>query len=121
MTVLTEGQHTGEAIISEEDGNYSRDVVTLIAGQNLGAMSVLGKITASGKYTLMDPAAADGSQNAAAILFDNVDATAADKKAVVLVRVASFNGKELVWKSGMTAPQIATSTAALKTLGIIVR
>jgi Bacteriophage lambda head decoration protein D len=121
MTILTEGQHTGEAILGEEDSGYSRDVVTLAAGLNGTAMMVLGKITVSGKYTQQDPAAVDGSQNAAAILFDNVDATLADKKAVILNRVCSLNGKELVWKTGMTAPQIATATAALKALGIIVR
>lgn len=48
-TTFAEGAHTGEFLISECDQpNYSRDVVTLISGQNLGAGTVLGKITLAG-------------------------------------------------------------------------
>lgn len=41
--------------------------------------TVLGKITASGKYTKSVKTATDGSQNPVAILVDNVDASSADQ------------------------------------------
>ena len=120
MATKTESQHTGEFIASEGNGTQSRNTVTLIAGQNLVAGSVLGKITASGKYTLYNPGGADGSQNATAILFDTVDATAADTTVVVIVSPSEVNNKELNWGAA-TAPHILTGRASLDALGIRVR
>ena len=45
MTVLTEGRHAGEFIISEGEEWLSREAVTIDVGENLAAGSVLGKIT----------------------------------------------------------------------------
>ena len=47
MTVLTEGKHTGEHLVSEANKTRSREVVTLAEGQNLAAGTVLGKIAAA--------------------------------------------------------------------------
>lgn len=121
MTTLTEGRHTGEHIISEANGTRSRDVVTLIAGQNLQPGTVLGKITTGGKYTLLAPTATDGSQVAAAVLFAAVDATAADKPAVVNSRDTEVVGAALTWSAGISAGQKTAATADLKALGIVIR
>ena len=121
MTTLTEGRHTGEYIVSEANGTLSRDVVTLITGQNLQPGAVLGKITASGKYTLLAPAAGDGSQAAAAVLFAEVNATAADKAAVVTARDTEVAVAGLAWPAGITGGQKITATAELKALGIVIR
>jgi len=51
MTELTEGQHTGEFIVSESAGSRSRESITLITGENLKAGAVLGKITKDGTAT----------------------------------------------------------------------
>lgn len=120
MAVKTEGKWAGEAIVSEANGRRSRDVITVITGQNLGAMRVLGKITASGKYTAVAPAAGDGSQTAAGILYDAVDASAADKAGVALLRDCEVNNGELDW-GALNAGQITTARGQLATLGIIVR
>jgi Bacteriophage lambda head decoration protein D len=45
MTTLTETVHAGGFLVSEANGNRSRDAGTLISGQNLVAGAVLGKIT----------------------------------------------------------------------------
>lgn len=45
MTTLTEGQHAGEFLVSEDEGTLSRDTVTVLSGQNLVAGAVIGKIT----------------------------------------------------------------------------
>jgi hypothetical protein len=80
---FTESRHAAEFILSEANGQRSRDTVTVISGQNLKAGTVVGKITASGKYTAVTAAAADGSQNGVAIVIYPVDATAGDTKAAV--------------------------------------
>ncbi|MGE0724260.1 MAG: head decoration protein [Alphaproteobacteria bacterium] len=45
MSTLTEGTHAGEAIVSEGNGSQSRDVVTVLSGQNLKAGHVIGRVT----------------------------------------------------------------------------
>ena len=44
MTVLTEGQHTGEFLVTEANGSLSRETVTVLSGQNLKPGHVLGKV-----------------------------------------------------------------------------
>lgn len=121
MALKTEGKHAGEFIVSEANGTRSRGVVTVVSGQNLVAGAVVGKITASGKYKEYDNGASDGSEVAAAILFDNVDATSGDKSGVVLVRDCEVNAAELTWKSGQSGADITAGKADLAALGIIAR
>lgn len=76
--------------------------------------TVLGKITASGKYVLHDVALANGAQTAAAILGHRIDATAADVRTVATVNgPAVINGNDLTLKAGIIA---ADRTAALNAL-----
>jgi hypothetical protein len=90
-------------------------------GQVLAAGAIFGKITSSGKYAVYDPAASDGTQTPAGVLWDAVDATAADTKGVGIVRDAEINSSEVVWKAGLTAAQQATGIAKLADLGVIDR
>ena len=62
MPELQEGRYAGEFIVSEGNGKISRETITVLSGQNLQAGAVLGKVTASGKYKALDPAAVDGSE-----------------------------------------------------------
>lgn len=121
MATLTEGQHAGEFLVSEANGTRSRETVTILSGENLEASAVLGKVTASSKYKEYDPAAVDGSETAVAVLFDAVDASAADKAGVAIVRDAEVNAGELVWFAGATANQKATGEADLAAVGIVAR
>ncbi len=75
----------------------------------------------SGKYAEMDPAATDGSQVAAGVLYAPVDAASADADAVIINRHAEVSADDLIWKTGMTGGQITTATDQLATLGIIAR
>lgn len=119
MAALTEAKHIGEFIVSEQNGTSSRDVGVLISGQNLVAGSVLGKITASGKYTLVNPAAGTGEQVAVAILLDNVNATAGDLPCALLARQAEVIDAELNW-AALTTPQKATARAQLAALPVAI-
>lgn len=121
MTTILEGRHPGEHISSEANGTRSRGVVTIASGQNLGPGTVLGKITASGKFVQLAPAASDGSEAAAAVLYDDVDATAADRPGVVHLRDAEIKSAALVWPAGITTNQKTTALGQLAALGLIAR
>ena len=70
---------------------------TLASGAGVIAdFSVLGKVTATGKYILCDTGASDGSETPAAIAVYGGDATAADV-AIQIYVAGSFNMDKLVW------------------------
>lgn len=123
MSTLTENlKRTGAYLISEASDMYrSREQVTIGSGNNLVAGEVLGKITASGKYVRLNPAGADGSQNAAAILFQDAAAASADVRRVVHVRDCIVQDAMLTWPAGITGPQKTAAIAALAANGLIVR
>ena len=121
MPTLTETRHAGGFLVWEALRDYCRSTVILASG-NLQPGTILGKITASGKYAAHDPAASNGTQTAAAILWDSVDARGGDTNAVVLIRgPAIVNRHEIVWPDGATEAQITAATTALAALGIILR
>lgn len=119
MTTLTEGNHTAEFILSEANGDRSREVVTIASGNDLGAGHVLGKITASGKYADYDADAADGTETAAAVLYADCDASTADAEAVVIMRDAEVSAAKLVWTD--KANDETAGTADLAAVGIVAR
>jgi len=110
---ITEATRAGEFLLSEANGTRSREPITLTGGA-FPAGQVLGKITANGSYTAYDPVATDGSEAAAAILYEAVDASTADATGVAIVRDAEVKGVLLTDND-------AAGTAALAALGIIVR
>jgi hypothetical protein len=93
MTVLDENPHDGNFILSEDDeGRLSRDNVIIASGAGqLQPGTVLGKLTASGKFIPSPATAADGSETAVAVLVGSVDATSADVIAVAVTRHAEVN------------------------------
>jgi len=123
MATLTEGPHPGGFLVWEVLRDYTRETVTLASGAGkLDPGTVLGKITTGGKFTQLAPAASNGSQNAAGILWGPADATAADAFAVVLLRgPALVNRHEITWPDAATSAQISAATAALAALGILLR
>jgi hypothetical protein len=211
---LTEKLHPSGFIVSEGEGNISRDNGVLISGQNLLAGTVLGKITHAGatqvyagtgngvmtldatnpvragakvgvytataitaaanggvfrvedpdgfvlgdvavaatfdddikfviadgatdfivgdkfsitvaagsdKFSILAPAAQDGSQAGGGILVAAVDASAADVACVVLARFAEVNANELTWPAGISAGEKAIAIAQLLAAGIVIR
>lgn len=74
----------------------------------------------TGKYAPHDPAGTDGREVAAAILYDKVDATSADKPAVATVRgPATISQPFLTFKTGISADDKAAAVASLKSKGMI--
>ena len=123
MTTLSETKHAGGFLVWEVLRDYTRETITIASGAGkLEPGTVLGKINTGGKYTGLAPAATNGSQNAAGILWAGVDASAADAPGVVVLRgPALVNQHELVWPNGATEAQITAATTALASLGIILR
>lgn len=120
---LTEGQYQGEFVQAESNGKISRDTVTVTvaAETDLSPGQVLGKITSGGKYVPVDSTASDGSETAAAILFNPLEnaalAPADFTDAVVINWGAEVRGGDLVWG----ASNVATGTAQLAANGIKIR
>ena len=79
--------------------------------------SVLGRITATGKFVLSAAAAGDGSEVPRAILAESVDATAADVEAIVY-ESGEFNEARVTLGAGHT---IASVRDGLRDLGIYLR
>ena len=125
MTILTEGRHAGGFLVWEAFRDYTREVITIATGGTYPVLepgTVLGKITASGKYAAHDPAAVDGSETAVAVLWGPADATLADATVVALARgPAVVNGKDLVFVGTPTALEITAAHSALATLGVLTR
>jgi hypothetical protein len=89
--------------------------VTLAGGQGvLPRGTVLGRITASGKYVKSTAAANDGSQVPDLILAEAVDTTDGDKQELSYAR-GDFNSRALTLGAGHT---VAGITEALRAKGI---
>lgn len=121
MPTLTQGKTLGDVLKYEAPSLYSRESVTLAAGQNLTVGAVLGKKTADGKFYALNPTATDGTQTAAGVLADDTDATLIDRDAVIVARHAIVARNGLVWPTGITAPQKAAAETQLAALGLLVR
>jgi hypothetical protein len=113
MPVLTEPPSMGDVLKYEVNPNYTREVVTLLIGMPYPVGSVLGKITASGKYTLSPATGTDGSQVA----------RLADATGIVVAR-----GPAIVSRAGLAyeatvddSTKITAKIAQLAAVGIIAR
>lgn len=128
MTVFTEGRHAAEFILTEANGQRSRENGTVASGQKLVAGQVV-QDNGSGKIIAADGllnTAGDVSTAVKGILIYPVDASAtgtnADTKAAYLARDAEVNGKCLTYPTETTAGgQKAAAIDSLRAIGIIVR
>lgn len=118
---LEESRGRAFHVVSEATGNRSREKVTILTGEVLPVGTVLGQITASEKYVAWNEDAADGSENAAAILYDAVDATDEDREATVHIRDCEMLEAELVFSETADAGELDAAKAQLAALGIILR
>ena len=123
MTVLQQPATTGDVLKYEVNPNFTRETVTLLTGTAYPVGSVLGRITASGKYKLATHGGTDGAQTATAVLLYAVDATLADAVGIVLVR-----GPSIVSRAGLAyeatvndAAKITAKIGQLAAVGIIAR
>lgn len=123
MTVLTEGRHPGEFLMTEANGQRSRENITIAAGAGIIAPgTVLGRVNATGKYLTSAVGAADGSQTAVAVALYGCDASTSDVEIAAITRDAEVNGHILTYHPDRN--QAVEQTAAhtdLAAVGIVVR
>jgi hypothetical protein len=110
------GTYAHDNLIAGTAVNMVTESIVLDTG-NLVRGSVLGKITATGKYVLSASAAVDGSQTPVAILAEDADATAADKTTIAYL-TGEFNTAALTLGAGHTLDSIK---AGLRDQGIFLK
>ena len=125
MLIATENFRLSNVLKHEYEPSlgYCRETVVINdAAANLKIGTVLGMVTATGKYKVCVQTATDGSQNAAAVLMeDKTIANSTDTKVLALVR-----GPAIVSKSGLVLDasfdqdaEKAAAYAALAAKGIV--
>lgn len=92
------------------------DATDFVAGDGFTITVAAG----SGKWTQFNQDATNGSQNAAGILFDSVNATS-DTPALIISRYAEVIGSKLIWPADIEAGEKTAALAQLAALGIVVR
>lgn len=123
MTVVkTQGINKDEFLLSTGNGEISRSAVTvtIAGGVLLPTGTVLGKLSATGKYVKAVDGGSDGSQTAVAVLstpLDGSDIVNGDYPAVIFDQDAEVIGSML---NGGAGPD-TTSVAELRLVGIKVR
>lgn len=126
-TTMTKG--TAAFLVSEANGYRSRETVTFTISADdvtdfpngIPAGLVLGQVTSGGKYVRIAPGASDGSEDAAAILFERIDApTAGDVTVTAIVRDAEVVASKLT-HSDFSPDNTTVEVADLATVGIIAR
>jgi hypothetical protein len=126
MPVLVASPTLGDLLKFELNASYSRETATLKAGTSYPLGSVLGRITASGKYRL-SPAAEvvgdEGAETAVAVLLDAVDATDGAATGLIAARgpVILAEGA-LVFDASVDQPAERTAKIVqLSALGLVAR
>lgn len=110
-------------VVKDEGKNrFSRDDDTLASGSGIVVCgTVLGRVTATGKYKPMAAGASDGTEKASAIILQHADATSEDQTVVNLKRRAQIVLQALVWPAGITDAQRTAALASLADAGMIAR
>ena len=120
MPMKMEPVHTGEFLVSEGNNSISREVVALAADLDLEAGTVLGK-TAAGVYSQLAPAASDGTETAAGVLYAAYTTDGAGGQAVIIARLAEVKDSLLAFPEGITEEEKDTALEQLAAMDIIAR
>ena len=117
-TVFTEQTYLGDLLKYEEESRYSRDVITIAAGQNLVQGTVLGMV--NNKAVAFDPNATDGSETVVGVLIYDVNALV-DTESVMVSRNVLLSDRYVIWPAGISTVQKATAMVALNALSVVLR
>ncbi len=92
----------------------------LLSGENLGHGTVIGVVTATKKKVQLAPAASDGSEGAAGILYGDLDASGGDEPGLFFEHGVAVD-LYLTWPDGISAGEKTIAIAELKAIGIFVK
>lgn len=120
---IEENNRLGDLLKYEADKNYCREVMTVASGQNLKMGTVVGIKTATDEIKIVSIAdeETDGSDLAFGVLLEDIDATSAAKKALVIARDAILASDYIVFPNDATAEQKKKITKDLEKRGIVIR
>ncbi len=122
MTAITNDLTLGDLLKYEEENLYSRDQVTVVSGQNLKLGTVIGRVSATQKIKALDPSATDGSEVAAGVVLQSIDASAAEKtNGLIVSRQAIVADHALIWPAVITTEEKTAAIAQLEAIGVLVR
>ena len=122
MTAITNDLTLGDLLKYEEENLYSRDQVTVVNGQNLKLGAVIGRVSATQKVKAIDPSATDGSEVAAGVVLQSIDASSAEKtNGLIVSRQAIVADHALVWPVAITTEEKTAAIAQLEAIGVLVR
>jgi hypothetical protein len=117
---LTEKNYQGDLLKEEISQNITRKNVTVVAVAALKAGQVLGIKTSDSKYYPSVDGAADGTQNAVAILLDDLAITTGAVVPVIR-RLAVVDYNFLFWDTSYnTQPKKDTAVAYLESASTII-
>ncbi len=120
--ILKEGKYTHDIVKWEANDEYSREVAIIPSGNGkLEAGTILEANETAGKYDKLSYSEPSTVGTPAAVLLQDVDATSADAKAIVLVRAAIVVDSQLVWPADIDETSKASAEADLTSLGIVIR
>ena len=119
--IITEGTNLADLLKYEAPNLYSREEVTVSAGQNLKLGTVVGRVTATDQIKQFNPTAEDGSQKAIGVLLQNVDASEKTEMAIMAAREVLVAKKYVIWPSEITEEQKKSATENLYDRGIVLR
>ncbi len=119
--VKTQGMNVGEYLLSEAEGQRSREtrVAAFTTGTAWPSGTVLGKITATGKLTKYVSTNSDGSQVAMAVMLTDIPASAATGDIPIVTHERDCEVIGAILNGG--AGTDATGKSGLTAAGIIVR
>ena len=122
-TILAEGAHPSDWLKYEAGNYYSRDTIVVASGAGkVLSGTPIARVTATGKFVPAAAAGSDGSQTAVGVLFEDVDATSADAKAIGIMRHATVSHAGLVYGPTITdATKRAALNGQLNAVGVLVR
>lgn len=122
MPTLTEGINLGDLLKYEAPNLFSRDKVTVAAGQTLPLGAVVGVVTGTGKIKRFDPSAEDGTEVVAGVVIQDVDAALIDREdGLIVARHAIVADHAVNWPAGITQAEKQSAIQQLKRLGVLVR
>ena len=120
---IEENNRLGDLLKYEADKNYCREVMTVASGQNLKMGTVVGIKSATDevKIVSISDEETDGSDSAFGVLLEDVDATSAAKKALIIARDAIIASGYIMFPNDATAKQNKKITKDLEKRGIVIR
>ena len=121
MTVAIEPNNLGDLLKFEAPSLYSREEITVAQGQNLTLGTLVGQESETDLIKALNPAAADGTQNALGALIADADASSANIKAVIVTRDAILADHAVIWPTTITLEQKTAAIKQLEARGVIIR